>query len=52
MEPGTHSGDLIVTRTSPTYGPGDAVAYRSDRLRTATLHRIVSVENGRYTFQG
>jgi signal peptidase I len=52
MEPGIHSGDLIITKPASSYGPGDAVAYRSDALRTVVLHRIVSVEDGRYTFQG
>jgi signal peptidase I len=52
MEPSIHAGDLIITRAADSYGPGDAVAYLSDDLRTVVLHRIVSVQNGRFTLQG
>jgi signal peptidase I len=52
MEPAFHAGDLAITRTSDTYGVGDVVAYRSKTLRRLVLHRVVAVEDGRYTFQG
>lgn len=52
MEPRIHEGDLVVTRRVATYRPGDVVAYNSDLLDITVLHRIVSVDNGEYTFQG
>ena len=52
MQPGIHAGDLIMVREADTYGPGDAVAYDSGILKTVVLHRIVSVEDGEYTFKG
>jgi signal peptidase I len=52
MEPRIHQGDLVLVRESPTYEVGDSTAYWSDELDTVVLHRIVAVEDGRYTFQG
>jgi signal peptidase I len=52
MEPGLSSGDLAVVRRADGYGPGDAVAYRSDELRRVVLHRIVRAQAGRYVLKG
>lgn len=52
MEPGFQNGDLALVRAADAYGVGDAVAYHSDQLDTTVLHRIVAVEDGRFTLQG
>lgn len=52
MEPRFHTGDLAVVRTADRYRVGDVVAYRSSSLQTVVLHRIVAVEDGRFTFKG
>src|SRR5664279_5530414 len=52
MEPGFHTGDLAIARTTDTYGVGDVVAYRSDALDTVVMHRIVDVEGNHYVFRG
>jgi signal peptidase I len=52
MEPGLHTGDLVIVRKAPSYQVGDEVAYRNPQLRTTVLHRIVRVEDDRYVFQG
>ncbi|WP_024285452.1 signal peptidase I [Cellulomonas sp. KRMCY2] len=52
MEPRFHTGDLAVVRAGGDYSVGDVVAYRSDLLNSVVMHRIVAVEDGRYTFQG
>ncbi len=52
MEPRFHSGDLALVRPSGSYAVGDIVAYRSQSLHTTVMHRIVSVQNGRYSFKG
>lgn len=52
MEPKFRAGDLAVLRPTDSYDVGDVAAYRSDELQTVVLHRIVSIEDGRYSFQG
>lgn len=52
MEPGFHTGDLAVVRSSDHYRVGDVVAYRSELLRTTVLHRIIAIRDGHYTFRG
>ncbi|MCP8998151.1 signal peptidase I [Pseudarthrobacter sp. RMG13] len=52
MEPQFRAGDLGILRPAERYDVGDVVAYRSDLLQTMVLHRIVSIEDGHYTFQG
>ncbi len=52
MEPRLHTGDLVVTRASDTYGVGDSVLYHSALLDANVFHRIVAVEDGRYTLRG
>ena len=52
MAPRITAGDLVVVRTSSSYRVGDVAAYRSADLRQTVLHRLVSVEEGRYTFRG
>lgn len=52
MEPRIHAGDLVVVTPRSSYAVGDSVAYHSEELDTTVLHRIVGVEDGRYTFKG
>ncbi|WP_307073487.1 signal peptidase I [Arthrobacter pascens] len=52
MEPEFRTGDLAVVRPARDYQVGDVVAYRSELMQTAVMHRIVAVENGYYTFKG
>lgn len=52
MEPGFHTGDLALLRSSQNYEVGDIVGYHSGVLQTTVMHRIVAVENGLYTFKG
>jgi signal peptidase I len=52
MEPRFHTGDLAILRHAEDYRVGDVVGYRSDLMRTVVMHRIVAVEDGRYSFRG
>ena len=52
MAPRFSTGDLAVVRSAQSYAVGDVAAYRSSTLRTIVLHRIVAVDNGRFTFKG
>jgi signal peptidase I len=52
MLPRFHTGDLAVVRSEPTYSVGEIVAYRSTVLDAVVLHRIVAIDDGRYTFKG
>jgi signal peptidase I len=52
MLPHLRRGDLVVVRRSSTYRVGDVVAYHSELLHRVVLHRIVAIEDGRYTFKG
>ncbi|HKU11694.1 MAG TPA: signal peptidase I [Sinomonas sp.] len=52
MEPEFHTGDLALIRPAESYAVGDVAAYRSSLLHTVVMHRIVAVQDGRYTFKG
>jgi signal peptidase I len=52
MEPGFSLGDLVLVRTKPMYGVGDAVVYRNAEMNSFVFHRIVDMELGRYILQG
>lgn len=52
MEPGFHRGDLVLARTEPVYGAGDAVVYRDPNLGSYVFHRILRTELDRYILQG
>jgi signal peptidase I len=52
MEPGFHTGDLVLVRKADAYQVGDVAAYESTRLKTVVLHRIVAAEDGHYVFKG
>jgi signal peptidase I len=52
MEPRFHTGDLAILRPVDSYHVGDVVAYHSTALNTVVMHRIVKIDNGRYTFKG
>ncbi|MEY2430652.1 MAG: signal peptidase [Acidimicrobiaceae bacterium] len=52
MAPSIHTGDLAVVRKAAHYDVGDVVAYHSNVLDTAVLHRIVDVADGRFATKG
>ncbi len=52
MEPNFHTGDLAIARSADEYHVGDVVAYRSDRLHTTVMHRIVRQVGDRFVFKG
>jgi signal peptidase I len=52
MQPRFSSGDLVLLRDSSGYRVGDIAAYRSQKLHTIVLHRIVAIDGGRYVFKG
>jgi signal peptidase I len=52
MEPTLHRGDLAIVRRREAYRAGDVVLYDSHDLDAKVLHRIRSVEDGRFVFKG
>jgi len=52
MSPIFRPGDLAVTREADTYRVGDIVAYKSEPNGSIVLHRIVEINDGRYSFKG
>ncbi len=52
MQPRFHAGDLAIVHAENGYHLGEIVAYRSRLLHTIVLHRIIGIEDGRYTFKG
>jgi signal peptidase I len=52
MEPDFSRGDLVLVRTKPIYGVGDAVVYRNAEMGSFVFHRIVDTELGRYLLKG
>lgn len=52
MEPRFHRGDLLLVRTEPAYGVGDAVVYRNAEMGSYVFHRIVGAELDRFILQG
>jgi signal peptidase I len=52
MEPGIHTGDLVVARAADDYDIGDVVAIDSDELGITVLHRIVDRDGDRLVTKG
>ncbi|MCW2735728.1 signal peptidase I [Nocardioides sp.] len=52
MGPRISAGDLVIVRASSSYRVGDVVAYTSADLDQTVLHRLVAVDDGRYTLRG
>jgi signal peptidase I len=52
MLPALHRDDLVLLRAAHSYRVGDVVAYHSALIHRVVLHRIVAINNGRYTFKG
>lgn len=52
MEPHFHHGDLVVLRKRSSPHVGEVVGYHSEQLRREVLHRIVAVQEDRFTFKG
>lgn len=52
MEPGFYLGDLVLIRTQPSYGVGDAVVYNDPNMGSYVFHRIIGIELDRFILQG
>lgn len=52
MEPGFFLGDLVLVRTEPAYGVGDAVVYLDPNMGSFVFHRIIGMELDRFILQG
>jgi len=52
MEPGYHSGDLVIVRKAPAYQVGDVVTYRDAEMRAFVIHRIIGIEQGQFVLKG
>lgn len=52
MEPGYHSGDLVIVRKAPAYQVGDVVTYRDAEMRAFVIHRIIGIEQGQFILKG
>jgi len=52
MQPMFSAGDLAVLRSADDYRVGDVVAYRSSELQRVVMHRVLTEDDGTYTFQG
>jgi signal peptidase len=52
MEPGYHTGDLVIVRKAETYQVGDVVTYRDAEMGAYVIHRIIAIEQGQVILQG
>jgi signal peptidase I len=52
MEPGYHTGDLVIVRKAQTYQAGDVVAYRDAQMGAYIIHRIIGIEQGGFVLKG
>jgi signal peptidase I len=52
MEPGYHSGDLVIVRKAPTYQVGDVVTYRDAEMGAFVIHRIIGIEQDQFVLKG
>jgi signal peptidase I len=52
MEPRLERDDLVLVRKRGSYDVGDVVLYEAHTGNLRVLHRIVSVQNGRFTTKG
>lgn len=52
MEPNYHTGDLIIVRRAVDYKVGEVVTYHDALMAVNVIHRIISVESGRYSLKG
>lgn len=52
MEPGYHTGDLVLVRKAQTYQVGDVVTYRDGEMGAYVIHRIIGIEQGQFILKG
>jgi signal peptidase I len=52
MEPGYHSGDLVIVRKAPTYQVGDVVTYSDAEMGAFVIHRIIGIEQDQFVLKG
>ena len=52
MEPGYHSGDLVITHKAQSYQVGDVVTYRDPEMGAYVIHRIVEDQQSQFILKG
>lgn len=52
MEPGIHEGSVAFVRRDSHIEAGDIILYRSEQTGQDVLHRVISIEDGRYVTKG
>jgi signal peptidase I len=52
MEPGYHTGDLVIVRKAQAYQVGDVVTYRDAEMGAFVIHRIIRIEQGQFVIKG
>ncbi|MFZ5910747.1 MAG: signal peptidase I [Chloroflexota bacterium] len=52
MEPGYHSGDLVIVRRARAYQVGDVVTYCDAEMGAYVIHRIIGIEQGQIVLKG
>lgn len=52
MEPGYHTGDLVIVRAAEIYQVGDVVAYQDATMGAYVIHRIIASERGQIVLKG
>lgn len=52
MEPGFHTGDLVLVRAATPYQVGDVVTYRDAEMGAYVIHRIIETLPNGYVLQG
>ncbi|MDR3576079.1 MAG: signal peptidase I [Anaerolineaceae bacterium] len=52
MEPGFHTGDLVIVRQASEYKVGDIVTYHDADMNANIIHRIVGTEQDRFVMKG
>lgn len=52
MEPGFHTGDLVILTKASSYNIGDIVSYHDPRMNARIIHRIIGIQDGRFIMKG
>ena len=52
MEPGYHSGDLVIIHKAQSYQVGDVVTYRDPEMGAYVIHRIIEDQQSYFVLKG
>ena len=52
MEPGYHSGDLVIIHKAQSYQVGDVVTYRDPEMGAYVIHRIIENQQNHFILKG